>query len=306
MKKVSVIMPNYCHAPYLRERMDSILAQDYTNMEIILLDDASTDDSISILQSYTSNPSVKHFVVNDANSGNTFLQWEKGLSLATGDYVWIAESDDMSDVHFLSRMVRVLEDTGSVLAFSRSKWIDESGREIKRSADRRWATDFTMEGKPFVVNYLLGYNHICNASAVVFCRDAYASVDMERVQRYNASGDRLFWIYIALQGKVSYIAEPLNRFRQHANKVSGAAQHGGLNIEQDHSVYATVSSGLSLTVWDRCRVCGYHWHAMHQPSVSKEGKERAMYIWRQEFHFGRWSWIIYMLHQLKEKCICIK
>ena len=92
MQKVSVIMPNYNHAPYLKERMDSILWQDYPDLEVILLDDASTDNSVSILNEYTNHPRVKTLVVNDTNSGNPFLQWQRGLQEATGEYVWIAES----------------------------------------------------------------------------------------------------------------------------------------------------------------------------------------------------------------------
>jgi glycosyltransferase involved in cell wall biosynthesis len=72
-------MPNFNHAPYLKERMDSILAQDYQDFEVILLDDASTDESVVILNEYTKNPRVKTLIVNDSNSGNTFLQWQRGL-----------------------------------------------------------------------------------------------------------------------------------------------------------------------------------------------------------------------------------
>ena len=84
MKKVTVIMPNYNHAPYLKQRMDSILAQDYPNFEVILLDDASTDNSAEVLSEYTKHPKVKKIIVNDTNSGNTFLQWLRGIKEATG------------------------------------------------------------------------------------------------------------------------------------------------------------------------------------------------------------------------------
>ncbi|MBP5476334.1 MAG: glycosyltransferase family 2 protein, partial [Paludibacteraceae bacterium] len=52
MKKVTVIMPNYNHACYLKERMDSILAQDYPEFEVVVIDDASTDESVAVLNEY--------------------------------------------------------------------------------------------------------------------------------------------------------------------------------------------------------------------------------------------------------------
>src|ERR1700712_406276 len=95
--KVSVIVPNYNHMLYLKQRIDSILAQTYRDFEVILLDDASVDGSVKILEHYRYNLKVKHIVLNTQNSGSTFAQWEKGLQLAQGDWVWIAESDDYAD-----------------------------------------------------------------------------------------------------------------------------------------------------------------------------------------------------------------
>ena len=301
MKKVSIIMPNYNHAPFLHERLDSIFAQDYANKEVILLDDASTDESRTILNEYAVRPEVKHVILNDANSGNTFIQWEKGLSLATGDYIWIAESDDVADSRLVSRLVGALELSDAMIAFAHSEWIDEVGTIIPRNRDKQWSEDFVMDGVPFVKKYLLGYSYICNASAVLFRRSALGGVDMQHVQQYSASGDRLFWISLALQGKVTYIAEPLNRFRQHTNKVSGGAEYEGRNIIQDHAIYTQIAPRLSMSRCEQRMVCGYHWQAIHRPTVSVSGREKAMSVWSAEPLFGRSSWWMYMLCRLKSK-----
>ena len=94
---VSVIIPNYNHARYLRERIDSVLNQRFQDYEIILLDDNSTDESPTIIQSYASAPHVTHIEINEQNSGSPFAQWDKGISLAAGEFIWIAESDDVAD-----------------------------------------------------------------------------------------------------------------------------------------------------------------------------------------------------------------
>lgn len=76
---VSVIVPNYNHVKYLRQRLESIYNQTYNKFEVILLDDASTDESVEVLKEYQSKYSEKTtLVINDQNSGNTFKQWKKG------------------------------------------------------------------------------------------------------------------------------------------------------------------------------------------------------------------------------------
>jgi len=295
-------MPNFNHAPYLRERMDSILAQDYPDIEVILLDDASTDDSVSILNEYVAHPRVKTLIVNETNSGNTFVQWCRGLALASGEYVWIAESDDAAEPTLVSRLVAAMEKENAVLAFCHSQWIDSEGQSIARSVDPRWRHDFAMDGGTFVRRYLLGYTTICNASAVVFKREEAMHVDMKQVKRYTASGDRLFWIEMAMQGRVAYVAEKLNRFRQHSHKVSGGAESMGLNIVQDHAIYRLVEPQLSLTTHEKNIICGYHWKAMHRSTVSAEGRKNALEAWGTEPEFGRLSFLFYLLHRAKEKC----
>ena len=88
---VSVIVPCYNHAPYLKQRIESILNQTYQNFELILLDDVSPDESGEILLSYKDHPKVSHCIINERNSGSTFHQWNKGIALAQGELIWIAE-----------------------------------------------------------------------------------------------------------------------------------------------------------------------------------------------------------------------
>ena len=99
--KVSVIIPNYNHKDYLRQRIESVLNQTFRDFEVIILDDASTDGSKDILEQYANHNKVTQHIFNYVNSGSVFKQWIKGIQLAKGDYVWIAESDDFADVHFL-------------------------------------------------------------------------------------------------------------------------------------------------------------------------------------------------------------
>src|SRR5215469_17881071 len=105
--RVSVVVPNYNHAQFLPKRIDSILGQSFQDFEVILLDDCSTDDSRSILSQYSAPPRVR-LEFNQTNSGSPFKQWNKGVRLANGKYIWIAESDDYADERLLERLLAVL------------------------------------------------------------------------------------------------------------------------------------------------------------------------------------------------------
>ena len=103
---VSVIIPNFNHSLYLEQRIHSVLNQTYQNFEIIFLDDFSNDNSREIIESYRNNVKVTHISYNDKNSDSPFCQWHKGISLSKGDYIWIAESDDVSDLFFLEKIIK--------------------------------------------------------------------------------------------------------------------------------------------------------------------------------------------------------
>ncbi|MDR1783951.1 MAG: glycosyltransferase, partial [Dysgonamonadaceae bacterium] len=99
--KVSVILPNYNHARFLEQRIQSIVDQTFQEFELIILDDCSTDDSRGIIENYRDNPKVSQIIYNEQNSGSTFKQWIKGINAAKGEYIWLAESDDWAENDFL-------------------------------------------------------------------------------------------------------------------------------------------------------------------------------------------------------------
>ena len=72
------------------------------------MDDCSTDDSRRIMDHYAQQDTRVQLVYNKQNSGSTFKQWNKGICLASGEYVWIAESDDIAELTFLEKLVAAL------------------------------------------------------------------------------------------------------------------------------------------------------------------------------------------------------
>jgi len=222
MPKVSVVVPNYNHARFIRQRIESVLGQTYRDFEVILLDDCSTDESRSIISEYAADSRVR-IEFNEKNSGSTFKQWNKGVRLAKGEYVWIAESDDYADKNLLERLVAALDAEPSIaFAYCRS-WRVSEENHLDGFADSylerpRWTVDYCVDGREECRNFFVVYNTIPNASAAVFRKAAYELVGGAD-ESLLLCGDWKLWAAMALTGKVAYLGEPLNYFRFHDQSV---------------------------------------------------------------------------------------
>ena len=222
--KVSIILPNYNHALFLKQRLESIYNQTFQDFEVILLDDASTDQSLSILNDYNGNSKTKHLIVNTQNSGSPFKQWQKGIELAQGKYIWIAESDDYCELTFLEKMISYFELHPSLgLGYCQTFDVDKDGKEILHRIDYTkefqsniWESNFKMNGSKFVTDYLVIKNVIPNASAVLFKRDLIKKdFFLNSLLNMKMCGDWFFWIQLCLQTEVGFFAAELNYFRNH-------------------------------------------------------------------------------------------
>ena len=221
MASVSVIVPNYNHARFLHQRLDSMFNQTYQDFEVILLDDASTDNSVEILQEYAKNPKVGHFVVDEINSGSPFVQWKKGIELAKGEYIWIAESDDWADKRFLETLIKELEKNEDLgLVVSGSNWIDDLGNIRKDLSVQK--QDLLIDGKLEVTNRLLFRNSIQNVSSVLFHHKVFDDITVEYDQ-VKACGDWYLYIDILNRYSVKFLSIKLNYFRWYHNNVTNQA-----------------------------------------------------------------------------------
>ena len=255
---VSVIIPNYNHAAYLTERIESILCQSYQKFELIILDDCSNDSSREIIEAYRANKHVSHIVYNNKNSGSAFIQWNRGFELATGEYIWIAESDDLAHPNFLENCVKELErNSNTSLVYSKSQKIDAYGKEFKHKlfhSLRQLGTN-RYSGMSFIRKKMLRRNDVCNASMAVFRKDAIPK-DVNYMQ-YRYCGDWLFWAEVASKGYVARINYRYNYMRQHENRVTTRAVREGLHYQEGETVIpkllelAHASHALQLATWGK-------------------------------------------------------
>lgn len=285
--KVSVIIPNYGHAPYLRERIDSVLGQTYRDFEVIILDDCSPDDSREVIDGYRGRPEVTHVVYNETNSGSTFRQWHKGFGLAQGEYIWIAESDDYADPHFLERCMEPFErDPGCVLAYTESRLVDAAGTPLPRqlvSARNLGQECDIWDGPAFVKSNMLFHNVVYNASMAVFRKSAIPSD--ERYMRFRMNGDWLFWCEVARQGRVAHINSQLNYFRQHEQKVTVERLRDGSALMELPRLYRILFEIVPLSSATRLAVIGKISRRVRRGAkkLPAEHRQAVLDLWRRSY-----------------------
>jgi glycosyltransferase involved in cell wall biosynthesis len=257
---VSVIIPNYNHTKYFDKRLVSVLNQTYQEFEVIILDDCSTDNSRDIIEKYRNNPKVSAVVYNEVNSGSPFRQWKKGIELAKGEYIWIAESDDVASTNFLERMMPFIQEYQASLIFCDSKMIDEMGNDLTYSwTDQRLQTRegyVVFEGNFFLKEYMLKRNNIYNASAVLFKKDNVSHI--QEFLNYQYAGDWFFWCNIAFNSSVVYLNEKLNYFRQHSQKVSPESMKKGLSFFEGLDVIHYLMDILAIPGIQKTHIGVYH------------------------------------------------
>lgn len=247
---VSVIIPNYCHSKYLDERINSVLSQSYQNFELIILDDCSPDCGASrrVIEEYRSNPHVSHIIYNDENSGSTFIQWNKGFSLAKGEYIWIAESDDSCDDKLLESLVTLLDkNPDASVAFGKSVAFNEDG--LWNPIGYQGKENLILSGHQFIHDRMRSGTGILNASAAVFRKNKLVQVK-GLYRDFKGSGDRMFWIEMAEQGDVAYACTGLNKYRMHHSNSTKKFGATGINQREDKKILDYLLQGKYITPFE--------------------------------------------------------
>lgn len=229
--KISVVVPNYNYSNYLYQRVYSILNQNYKIHELIILDDASKDNSLfyieQIEQKISEFVNVK-VVVNDINSGNAFSQWQKGMNLASGDYVWVAEADDYAKENFLNEVVSPLKENNNiVISYADTGFIDSNGYITKNSLvdqidilkTNHWNASYVNKGIAEINCYSYLNCTIPNVSGTIIKKGNYDEI-FEEAKKFHQSGDWFTYLNILNLGDISFINKTLNYYRVHGNNIS--------------------------------------------------------------------------------------
>lgn len=294
---ISIIVPNYNHAFYLRKRLDSILNQTYTDFEVIILDDCSTDNSREIIETYKNDEHVSHIVYNNENCGSPFVQWQRGIELSKGDWIWIAESDDWAETNFLAELTHHIDNNNSIIYCN--SVLEFDSRSIVPSSD---LSVVAYDGITFIKSKMLYDNAIYNASSAIFSKKAYQSISDEYTG-YNAVGDKLFWILLCEQGNVVFDSKPLNHFRRHSNSTSITAENDGSLFYEEYRIYKRNSKQPYFTINDRIHTINHYIDWISRNKYLNPNTKNTLYeLWQKELP-NKLTLHIYRLFKIIKKIL---
>lgn len=272
---VSVIIPNYNHARYLEQRLNTVFNQTYQNIEVIILDDCSSDNSLAIIEKYKNNPLVSHIIINSDNTGSPFVQWEKGMSYAKGELIWIAESDDYNELTFLDELINEWKKHKNVvLAFSSYVMFWDNRYLYSRERENQYFI-----GKQYLKKRLSRACAIRNASGVLFRRDAVDKIS-DYYKTYKNVGDYHFWCEIVALGNIIKINKNLTYWRQSNGSVTGSNLSIGNTSREDKRVYDYITKYHKLSVIEQ--YLAYAQHIMcykNIPYDTEEIRKEILQIW---------------------------
>jgi len=253
--KVSVIVPNYNHGIFLEQRLKSIFDQTINDFEVIILDDASTDNSREIISKFEDKENVQ-VVYNKINRGSAFAQWAKGIALAQGNLIWIAESDDYCEPEFLASVLPAFDNPAVAISYANSNIMDAIGNiysdfdEYFRKVDSgHWQKDYTADDTT-EINCGLGVkNTIPNVSAVVFRKNENTPEHLEKASAFTLSGDWYFYLQTIKDHKINFVKAKLNYHRQHENTITRKSQrknHGQIILDELQQIHRFVLENFQV------------------------------------------------------------
>jgi glycosyltransferase involved in cell wall biosynthesis len=248
----SVIIPNYNHGAFLKERIESVLAQTFTDFEIILLDDCSTDNSRNILEAYRVHPRVSCIVYNETNSGSPFRQWEKGVSLANGKWIWFAESDDCCHPDFLlwgAEKIKAFPSAGLVycdaMIRDHATLTENTFAKEKNSffGTDKWSADYFSTGKD-EINECLGVRcTINNASSALLKKELLRDCITETAG-FRFHGDWYCYLAVAAKSDIAYSSLPLNTHRLLTGNIRSKLPEDGKQREECFAILVHLCRNL--------------------------------------------------------------
>lgn len=202
---ISAVMPSYNQAGFIREALDSILSQDYPNLEVIVVDGQSTDGTIDILKSYGDR--IRWVSEKDKNQSDAL---NKGFKMAKGEIIAWLNSDDAYDMNVFPVIGRYFaEHPDCMWLYGRCIIINEHSREI-----RKWVTAYKNFFLPRYSYDLLLVQNVLSQMAIFFRRQALEETGPLDVNLRNAM-DYDFWLRLGQRYKPHYIDQNFGKFRLH-------------------------------------------------------------------------------------------
>lgn len=250
MPLISVLMSNYnTNEDYLREAINSILAQTVQDFEFIMIDDASTDDSVTVLESYLSDKRFK-LLKNDKNMGLAY-SLNKGLKVSNGKYIARADSDDIYLPRRFEEQVNWMDTHPDFIVCG--TWTERFG------SGSGMYTKIINSQEEYRIRLLFGNNPAIPHTSAIFSHELLNQNNLSYDEKYLCAQDYRMWVDCSKVSKLSILQEVLSRVRINPRGISVARvseqnkfsrmimedQLKDLHLSMDDSIYNIHNNMLS-------------------------------------------------------------
>ncbi len=280
MLKVSIIIPNYNQAKYICMAIDSALAQDYTNLEVVVADDAS-DDSALFRDKYNAKSKVKYFR-NPQNIGRV-ANYRKALyHYATGDLALVLDGDDyLINQSYISKAVKLFNsDSEIIMVFAKIKTFFESDNTMVEDQVNSDLPSVS-SGNDLFINYHRGYSipHL----ACLYNRKFAMQIDYYRENIQCADWESV--LRLILGYKVGFVNEYVAVWRKHEENASRSLQETEIltNLKYIENTYSYAEktnyfTAKELTNWKLKMLKRYFFRVLVQSSFYSAALEKKVWV----------------------------
>ena len=213
---VSIVMPSYNTGKFIKETIESVLAQSYTKWELIIVDDCSTDNTDEIVSQYLKDERI-HYIKNDINSGAAVSR-NRALREAKGRWVAFLDSDDLWEMEKLEKQITFMQDNGYHFSYTNYIEIDE-----KSIPNGKCVTGPQSINKHGMYNY-------CWMGCLTVMYDV-ETVGLIQIADIKKNNDYAMWLKVCRKADCYLLDETLARYRKRSGSISN---HGYMKLIKWH------------------------------------------------------------------------
>ena len=236
---ISIALASYNGSKFIREQLDSILAQTYQDFEVVICDDCSTDNTWQILGDYASTDNRIKIFENECNLGFK-KNFEKAISLCSGEYIALSDQDDIWTKNHLEVLLTNLGDKS--IAGGNAILVDAEGNSIGKKLNEVDDFTFFQEDK-FIYRIIFTSDPIQGGSMIMPKKFIKKCLPIPEKVKYH---DAWFAACACFENGISYTFDVINNYRQHGNNITFSAhnkQQQGL-IKRIYSNYKKIKKGV--------------------------------------------------------------
>lgn len=229
---VSIIMPSYNTAEYISASIDSVLAQTYTDWELIIVDDCSTDNTDEIVKGYLNDERIR-YIKNEKNSGAAVSR-NRALREAKGKWIAFLDSDDLWEPEKLEKQLRFMVENGYHFSYTNYVEIDEASQPNGKK----------VTGPKRITKH--GMYNYCWPGCLTVMYDAEA-VGLIQIEDIKKNNDYAMWLKVCKKAKCYLLNEPLAKYRKRNGSISN---HGYAKLIKWHyKLYREAEKKNPISAW---------------------------------------------------------